>query len=174
MPCVQSALVCFAPQPSAAPTLPPQAVDKAKQLKAQVGALEAQLADATKHKEELARLQQQLGQLHAANSALKDQARAARQRRADAVAAREGIMNAQVGLACAIGTEVMKCAALCNCSKPKPVCPSGVDGMEGREEHPASLHAHAVVQVAQLERALQERDAQLEQVWAQGCGVWPC
>ena len=55
------------------------AVDKAKQLKAKCAEQEAALSDAAKVREELGRVQQQLGALHGTCSALKSQLKAAKE-----------------------------------------------------------------------------------------------
>jgi chromosome segregation ATPase len=73
-----------------------QAVDKAKQLRAQCQALEAQVADAGTVREELSRVQSQLGSLHGINSALKSQLKAARERQEEAASVREGMLRAQL------------------------------------------------------------------------------
>lgn len=73
-----------------------QAVDKIKQLKSRISSLESQLCDAAKAKAELGKVLQQQGQLHALNTALKGQLRAAKQKQENAAGARENMVNAQV------------------------------------------------------------------------------
>ncbi len=88
------------------------------------------MADASKYKEELGRVQQQLGQLHAANSALKSQIKAAKQRQEEAAHAREDIMNAQVTLA--LGPAVCACV------------------LQGRVGQPEKAKASVAAQVCKL------------------------
>lgn len=66
-------------------------------MKTILQALEAQLEDAGKVKEELARVQQQLGALHGTASALRSQLKAAKEQRDEAASVRERMLSAQVG-----------------------------------------------------------------------------
>ena len=78
------------------PAPPLQAVDRAKQLKFQCQQLEEQAGDAARLREELARVQQQLGMAHGTCSALRSQLKAAKEQREEEGAAHERRLRAQV------------------------------------------------------------------------------
>lgn len=72
-------------------------VEKAKALKQRCQELEEQLVGAAAVREELARVQRELGALHGASAALKSQLKAAREQREEAAGARERMLAGQVG-----------------------------------------------------------------------------
>ena len=84
--------------PTHAPThQPTHPQERAKALKARVAELEGQLAGAAAVREELARVQRELGSLHGTCAALRAQARAAREQREESAGARERQLAGQVG-----------------------------------------------------------------------------
>ena len=147
------------------------AVERGKQLRERCRRLEEEAAGAERVRQELARVQQQVREQSAECGTLRAQlAAAARERQAGAASAREAMLRAQVHVCGVCGVWGVECvggrgdapwrfncdpAACCQCTLCAADSPSGVT--------PA---ATSPLQVGELERALGERDAQMEALQA--------